>query len=122
GQRGRTAQLPDPGGRHGPQATVNSPVPLHGQEVVDVFGVEVARPEHVVVALDAAESAEYEVGAGQHDRQGAGGAAHVRLAHQGVVARAGLQVAHHGHHVLGHELAQPARHGRGDAGAVYTAV
>ena len=107
---------------HRPQRAVHAPVALQHEVVVEVLGVEVAGAEHVVVALDRAEPAEDEVRAGEEQRHGVRGAAHVRLADQRVVARARLEVAEHDQEVLGEQLAHAVGHAADHAGAVDAAV
>ena len=107
---------------HGAQGSVDAPVALEHQVVVQVLGVEVAGAEHVVVARDRTEAGEEEVRAGEEQRDGVGGATHVRLGDQRVVARARLEVAEHDEEVLGEELAHAVGDAADDAGAVDAAV
>ena len=122
GLRGAPAQRQQGRVVLGSQRTLEAPIALHHQVVVDVLRVEVRGTEGVVVARNRAEAAEQEVRPGQEQRQRVRGAADVRRAHLGVVARARLEPVEGRHHVLGEDLAHAVGDGAGDVDAVDAAV
>ena len=99
-------------------AAVDLHIALDDGPVIEIFGVEVAAAEHVVLFGDGAVAGADEIGAGDHLQHQFGRLAQVRVGGEGVVAGGAFQPQHRSQQVFGQYAAHSAgqRFRQGDAG------